>query len=107
MAFLDLLKEIFTGPHAAFKKLLEPNYLASQRARMSTEEYARWMRKQYAYYGSMAITQKMKGLPVPPSWIDGMRMLEDEMDRLKQIGALPGAPRGNPTEGKRISDELR
>lgn len=86
MYLVDLLKEIFSSPNMVFKKLLEPNYFSSQRAKMNTEEYARWLRKQYAYCGSMAYTRKYKGFSIPPSWIDGLRLTEAEIEKIKKQG---------------------
>jgi len=86
MAFLEFLKEIFSSPDTVFKKLLVPNYFSSQRAKTNTEEYARWLRKQYAYFGSMAYTRKYKGLSIPSSWIDGLRLIEVEIEKIKKQG---------------------
>jgi hypothetical protein len=86
MSFIDFLKEIFTTPDAAFKKLFVSNYFLSQRAKMNTEEYARWLNKQYAEYCAMAYIRKYKGLSVSSSWIDGLKLIEIEIEKINTQG---------------------
>ncbi|OGZ98815.1 MAG: hypothetical protein A3C07_00580 [Candidatus Sungbacteria bacterium RIFCSPHIGHO2_02_FULL_47_11] len=104
MSFGGFIKDLLGGPNAAFQKLVTPGFFSSERAKLFTlDEYAKWLRKQYAYYGSMAYVQKEKGLSIPQQWIDGLRMIEDEIEKVKKQGASHFF---SPND-KKMSDELQ
>lgn len=87
MSLGGFIKDLLTGPDASFQKLFEPNFFTNNRQKLFTiEEYAKWLRKQYAYYGSMAYERKEKGLSLPQQWINGLRLIENEIEKIKKEG---------------------
>ncbi len=82
----DFIKDIFSSPDSAFKKLT-PQYFREQRTKLfSAEEYAKWLKKQAVYYGTMAHFRKKEGLSLPQLWIDSFNLLENEIEKVKTQG---------------------
>lgn len=105
MSLLEFLKDIFGGSNRAFQKLFLPNYFSKKRTELFTiEEYVKWLRKIYAQYGSMAFMNKEKGLQVPQQWLDGLRKIEEQIDKVKKEGGSHLLPQG---DGTKLSDELK
>lgn len=105
MNFLRNIKDFFGGPDNAFQKLLLPNYFSEKRAELFTvESYAKWLREIYAQFGSMAFIEKEKGNKVPQEWLDGLRKIEEEIDKVKKESGSSLFPQ---SDGIRKSDELR
>jgi hypothetical protein len=79
---LDFIKDIFSSPDSAFKKLT-PEYFIQQRMKMPTQdEYAKWLLKQATYYMTMAHMEKESRGSVPQSWIDGLRLIDSEREKI-------------------------
>ncbi len=82
-------------------KDLTPELFVRQRAKILMPDYIKWLRYQYAYFGAEALERKEKGLSIPQALIDGLRMIEKEMEDF-------GNRFGKPILGeKRISEEFR
>jgi hypothetical protein len=80
--FLDFLKDIFSSPDSAFQKLT-PEYFIQQRMKMPIrEDYAKWLLKQEVYYLTMARIEKEDRQSVPQSWINGLRLIDAEKEKL-------------------------
>lgn len=80
----EFIKSFLGGSDYEFKKI-SADYLLKQKSRMSTEEYARWLRKKSTLYGAMIAMQKDKGSPVPQFWVDGFKLIEDEREKIEKI----------------------
>ena len=104
MGFSDFIKDIFGGPNTAFQKLLAPGFFVNQRAKLLTlEEYAKWLRKQYASHIAIVYIQKEKGFPIPQQWVDGLRIIESEIEKVKK----QGASHLFSSNDKKMSDEFQ
>lgn len=80
--FLDFIKDIFISPDTSFKKLT-PDYFLRQRMKMnSQDDYFKWLLKEVTYYTALARMVEEKGRPIPQSWIDGIRLIESERERV-------------------------
>jgi hypothetical protein len=105
MSLLETLKDLLSGPEASFQKLLAPDYFTSKRQELDDlESYAKWLRQILVEFGAMAIMQKDRGAKVPELWLEGIRKIEDEIDRVRNEGGesfLPGE--GEP----KMSDQLK
>lgn len=82
-------------------KDLTPEFFVRQRAKMLMPDYIKWLRYQYTYFGAEALERKEKGLPIPQALIDGLRMIEKEME---DFGKRSGK---TILGGKRISEEFQ
>lgn len=104
MSLLEILKDIFSGPDASFEKLSMPEYFQNNRQRFdSVQDYAKWLRGIQTQFGSMAFIEKNKGSAVPISWVEGLRKIEDEIERVKLESGPNLFP---PDDGKRMSEEF-
>ncbi len=96
---IDFIKNIFSSPDSSFKKLT-PGYFFQQRMKMGTpEEYAKWLIKQEVKHLVMAQMEKEKGRPLPQLWIDGLRLIANEKEKVGtqvKASSLPAA-KYNPT----------
>lgn len=81
---LDFLKDIFTSPDSDFKKLT-PEYFAEQRMKIGiADEYAKWLLKQATRYLVMAKMEQENRGSVPQSWIDGLRLIDSEREKISK-----------------------
>jgi len=105
MSILEIIKDIFAGPNASFEKLLMPDYFSNKRQEFdSIQEYAKWLRGILTQFGSMAFIKKNQGLQVPEKWLDGIRKIEAEIERVK----IESGPNLFPVDnGSKMSETLR
>jgi len=99
MDILGLIKELFESPDHAFLKLT-PEYFASTRASMNTDEYVRWLQKTVASYVAIIYRRSIKGYKIPPEWIPKMNLLDDEVNKFRG----PSTANGFPMSDKRLVD---
>ena len=81
---VELIKSLLGGPDHEFKEI-SADYLLKQKSKMNTEKYARWLRKKSASCKAMIVMQKEKGSTVPQFWIDGLEMIENEIEKIEKI----------------------
>jgi hypothetical protein len=105
MSVTEFIKDIFGGPERAFQKLSAPGYFSHKRVELFTiEAYAKWLLKIYVKHGSMAFMRKEEGSQVPQQWLDGLRMIEAEIDKIRKEGGDHLFPKG---DGSKMSEDLK
>ncbi|MCK4800121.1 hypothetical protein KAS31_04045 [Candidatus Parcubacteria bacterium] len=81
---LESIKDLFGGVDYQFKKITL-KYFLKHKSRMSTEKYLKWLKKKNAYYNAMITVQREKGSTVPQFWIDGIGLIESEIEKVKKL----------------------
>ncbi len=71
---------------------------------LTIENYSKWLLKIHTSFGSMAFMEKEKGRQVSQEWLNGLRKIEDEIDKVRKEGGSHLFP---PGDGTRLSDELK
>jgi|GEM_PF-4748848 len=105
MSIIEFIKDIFFVLFRAFQKLSEPGYFLNKRVELfNIEAYARWLLKTYVKHGSMAFMRKEEGSQVPQQWLDGLRMIEAEIDKIRKEGGDHLFPKG---DGSKMSEDLK
>jgi hypothetical protein len=82
MGLLNFLKEILEGPEAAFKRLT-PELIAEKKRKLSSKDYAKWLRRTITYYEAMVIELRERGNSVSQSSIDKVDMLKKELSNIQ------------------------
>ena len=76
-------------------------FLRKKRTESSFQDYAKWLRTEYTFCWAIFLERKEKGMSISSSFIDGVKLLEQEMENIeKQYGMtlFDG--------GKRLSGEI-
>ena len=81
---LEAIKDIFGGVDYQFKKI-KLEYFLKHKAKMNPEKYLKWLRKKNTYYNAMITMQQEKGSTVPQFWIDGVKLIKDEIEKVKKL----------------------
>jgi hypothetical protein len=64
-------------------------FLRKKQAENSFQDYAKWLRIEYTFCRAVFLERKEKGMSISPSFIDGVKLLEQEMENIeKQYGMV-------------------
>lgn len=83
--FLTILR--LKGSKYKFPQDLTSEFLRKKQTENSFQDYAKWLKREYTFCWAAFLERKEKGMLISPSFIAGVKILEQEMENMeKQYG---------------------